>query len=89
MDRIKIRLKVDLTKYHPELKIGAEGYTIGTYGIWSRGSNRFIGVCFPNIATLDVLWDSLEIIDSDYLKQLEKNKKEKEARTKSELVKNI
>jgi hypothetical protein len=30
---------------------------------------------FKGIATLDVLWSSLEIIDEEYLKQVEEDKK--------------
>jgi len=38
-----------------------------------------VTVCFPGIATLDVLWQSLEIIDEEYLKKVEEeNKKWKE-----------
>lgn len=55
MEVIKVKLKVDLTKYNPNLIIGTIGYTIGEYDIWSRGSDRFISVCFPNIQTIDVL----------------------------------
>jgi hypothetical protein len=44
---IKVRLTADLTRYHPKLQVGAEGYTVGAYGMWSRGSDRFIGVRFP------------------------------------------
>lgn len=67
--QIKVKLKTDLSKYAQGLLPGAEGYTIGQYGLWSRGSDRFIGVCFPEIATLDVLWNSIEIIDKDYLEE--------------------
>lgn len=73
---IKVKLISDLSKYAPGLLPGVEGYTIGEYGTWSRGSDRFIGVCFPKIATLDVLWKSIEIIDKDYIEEaalLQKN----------------
>ena len=69
MERIKVRLKVDLTSYLPGLVAGSEGVTIGQYGMWSRGSDRFVGVEFPDKGKLDVLWESLEIIDDDYLQQ--------------------
>ena len=75
--QIKVRLKADLTQYHPGLTLGVEGYTIGVYGEWSRNFDRFIGVCFPGIHTLDVAWDSLEIIDAEYLERLAKEKQEK------------
>lgn len=70
MDRqIKVKLNSDLSRYGEGLLPGIEGYTIGQYGSLSRNSDRFIGVCFPGIATLDVLWGSLEIIDNEYLKE--------------------
>jgi hypothetical protein len=71
---IKVRLKVDLTKYRTGLVPGTEGTTIGNYGIWSRGSDRFVGVHFPDKGALDVLWDSLEIIDEEYLKRNEEQR---------------
>lgn len=77
--QIKVRLKADLTRYHPGLTPGVEGYTIGVYGEWSRNFDRFVGVCFPGIHTLDVTWDSLEIVDEEYLEQLAKEKQEKMA----------
>lgn len=64
----KVKLKVDLTKYHPSLKIGIEGVTVGRQGIWSRNQDRFITVEFPK-HTLDVLWDSLKIIDEEDKKE--------------------
>lgn len=76
MEKLKVRLKEDLTKYGEGLKEGIEGYTIGEYGMWSRGSDRFVGVCFPGVKTLDVLWDSLEIIDEDFLQKREERKRQ-------------
>jgi hypothetical protein len=64
---IKVRLKVNLTQYHPGLVAGAEGMTAGASGIWSRGSDRFTGVRFPSAGTFDILWESLEIIDEQFL----------------------
>lgn len=73
-ERIRVRLTVDLTEYKPDLIAGSEGYTIGSFGMWSRTFDRFIGVNFPRIGTLDVLWKSLEIIDEEYLRELEKQR---------------
>lgn len=67
---IKVKLQTDLSKYAPGLVPGVEGHTIGQHGLWSRGSDRFIGVCFPGIAKLDVLWESIEIIDKEYLEEV-------------------
>ena len=72
---IKDRLQTDLTRYAPGLVAGTEGVTVGRYGMWSRGSDRFITVAFPGIATLDVLWDSLEIIDEEVLREQEEAKR--------------
>lgn len=70
-EQIKVKLLVDLTRYADGLVKGSEGYTVGSKGIWSRANDNFITVCFPKIATLDVLWKSLEIIDEEYLKKAE------------------
>ena len=72
---IKVKLTTDLTKYAERLISGTEGITVGRQGIWSRGSDRFITVRFPGIATLDVLWNSLEIIDEEVIQE---NKRQKE-----------
>ena len=73
-ERIKVRLIEDLTKYGAGLIVGTEGVTVGRQRMWSRGNDRFITVNFPRIATLDVLWKSLEIIDEDVLKEREAQK---------------
>ena len=91
MRNIKVRLKTDLSKYSPGLLPGVEGHTIGRYGLWSRGSDRFVGVCFPGIANLDVLWESLEIIDQEYLEEitlLNKNQME-ELKSAKNVVKHV
>ncbi|PRR77942.1 hypothetical protein CLLI_20370 [Clostridium liquoris] len=72
--KILVRLKANLTRYSPRLIVGTEGYTIGEYGKWSRASDRFVGVHFPGITTIDVLWDSSEIIDKEYLQEEMENK---------------
>lgn len=70
----KVKLTVDLTKYANGLFAGTEGITVGQQGMWSRGSDRFVTVCFHGITTLDVLWDSLEIIDEEVLKEIDRQK---------------
>lgn len=72
---MKVKLTVDLTKYANRLVAGTEGVTVGQRGMWSRGSDRFVTVYFPGITTLDVLWESLEIIDEEVLKEIEHQKK--------------
>jgi len=79
---IRVKLTTNLTQYHPSLLPGLEGLTIGQYGKWSRHNDRFIGVKFP-ATTLDVLWESLEIIDKEYLAEKEK----RDSKTR-ELLKN-
>lgn len=75
-EKIKVKLLVDLTKYANGLVEGTLGYTIGSRGMWSRANDNFVTVCFPKIATLDVLWESLEIVDEEYLRKAEEaNKK--------------
>lgn len=73
--RIRVRLTEDLTRYHPQLIPGVEGFTVGRYGLWSRGSDRFIGVHFPQVGTFDILWEGLEIIDKEYLADLAEREK--------------
>ncbi|MGD8449176.1 MAG: hypothetical protein PVF36_08070 [Desulfobacterales bacterium] len=70
-DRVKVRLKIDLTEYLRGLIAGSEGYTIGKYVMWSRVNDNFIGVHFPEIGSIDVLWSSLEIIDEEHLNEVE------------------
>ena len=59
---VRVRLKSDLTHYHPNLIPGSEGYTIGVYGRCSRLSKQYIGVWFPGIRIVDVKWAALETI---------------------------
>ncbi|TXK80671.1 hypothetical protein [Paenibacillus sp. N3.4] len=90
-ERIKVKLKVDLTQYLKGLVAGTEGFTIGNYGIWSRGNDNFTGVHFPDVGSLDVLWSSLEIIDEEYLEEAEKRRKQKleEYKTARDIVKYV
>ena len=61
----RVKLKVDLTKYDNKCKIGSLGYTIPDVKLSIWGSqDRFVAVKFDNGAQLDVLWNSLEVIDS-------------------------
>ena len=82
-EKIKVKLLVDLTKYGEGLVPGTEGYTVGRKGVWSKASDNFITVCFPGVATLDVLWKSLEIIDEEYLKKVEEKNKTFEEKLKT------
>jgi len=66
---MKVKLKTDLTKYLTGLVTGTEGETIGKQGIWSRANDNFITVRFP-MGSLDVKWDSLEIIDEQELQRI-------------------
>lgn len=90
-ERIMVSLKVDLTRYGEGLLRGSKGYTIGNYGEWSRGSDRFVGVCFPGVKTLDVLWESLEIIDEEYLKEKEmvEDRKKEELKNATDVIKYV
>ena len=74
---LKVRLKTDLTHYHPDLTPGSEGYTIGVNGQCSRLSARYTGVWFPGIRILDVNCASLEIIDERYLARQAKERQAK------------
>ena len=59
-----VQLTVDLTRYDHRLVAGSTGTTTGGY---SRLGDRFTGVRFDNGAYLDVLWESLDITDEEYL----------------------
>ena len=59
---LKVRLKSDLTHYHPDLTSGREGYAIGIYGQCSQLSKNYTGVWFPGIRIVDVNWAALETI---------------------------
>lgn len=54
---MRVKLKADLTRYHPSLKPGTEGETLSG----DAGSDRFVKVRFPE-HTLPVLWESVERI---------------------------
>jgi hypothetical protein len=75
--QIKVRLLVDLSQYDRQLVKGAEGITVGSYGFWSRASDRFVGVRFPDIGTFDILWQSLEITDRQFLAERKLRQKAK------------
>ena len=63
---LRVKLKTDLTKYDNRCKIGSLGYTIPDIKLSIWGSqDRFVAVKFDNGAKLDVLIDSLEIINED------------------------
>ncbi|MBB6624803.1 hypothetical protein H7E67_15280 [Clostridium gasigenes] len=91
MNNIKVELKTDLTKYGEGLIAGIKGITIGQQGIWSRSNDNFITVKFENNIILDVLWNSLEIIDEEYLQKLSKTKTTylKELKTATNIIKTI
>lgn len=65
-NRTEVILTKDLTRYADGLLKGSKGYIIGKYGIWSRNNDCFTGVCFPGIATLDILWRDIEIINESH-----------------------
>jgi hypothetical protein len=75
--RIKVRLIKDLTQYHPGLVSGAEGYTVGQIGMWSRARDDFIGVDFRDAGTHEIHWSGLEIIDPQYLAEEAEREKKK------------
>ncbi|PKE34599.1 hypothetical protein CW697_04625 [Macrococcoides caseolyticum] len=91
MREIKVRLTADLTKYLSGLVAGLEGITVGQLGRWSKNDDRFVSVNFPGKGTLDVLWESLEIIDEEYLAEAEKRKQKEleELKTAYDVVKYV
>lgn len=87
---VKVRLKKDLTKYKQGLTAGSEGVTCGNYGDWSRSSDLFTMVDF-GIIRLDVVIDQLDIIDENYLAELDEIRKKKfeEYKTATNIVKRV
>jgi len=85
---IRVRLNVSLTEYHPSLKAGTEGVTVDTGGEWSRHFDRFTGVRFPEAGVRDILWQSLEIVDEEYLQEKaeEKRRLHEALRTATDVV---
>ncbi|WP_026583988.1 hypothetical protein [Bacillus sp. J33] len=73
---IKVQLKHDLTRYHPQLTNGAVGHTTHLKTI----NDCFVKVYFPGAGHHDILWKSIEIIDEEYL---EKRKKESDEKMKA------
>lgn len=61
----RVKLKIDLTKYNSRCKKNELGWTIPDYkvGIWGS-QDRFVAIKFDNGACLDVLWESLEILEN-------------------------
>lgn len=73
---VKVRLKSDLTQYHPGLTSGREGYTIGLFGQCSRLSKNYIGVWFPGIRIVDVNLAALEMIpEQRHVRRVEEKRK--------------
>ncbi|MFD0698022.1 hypothetical protein ACFQZT_28510 [Paenibacillus sp. GCM10027628] len=53
-------------------------------------NDNFTGVHFPGIGSLDVLWSSLEIIDEEYLLEIEERRKQSKKNIKvREILLNI
>ena len=75
---VRVRLKTDLTHYHPDLTQGTAGYTIGASGQSSRLSKRYVGVWFPGIRIVDVDWAALEIVDEQQRARLAQEAPEKQ-----------
>ena len=59
---LRVRLRVDLTRYHPEFQLGAEGWTAPARGMWARAQDRFTTVVLESGAWLDVLESGYEEI---------------------------
>lgn len=60
---IRVKLKVDLTKYDSRCKEGVEGVTIPNYKCGMYGSfDHFVAIRFDSGAVLDVAYNSLELL---------------------------
>lgn len=63
----RVKLLVDLTKYHPKLIVGQLGFVIPdlAYSMWGRGSDRFGAVHFDCGAKLDIVLNNLEFLNEN------------------------
>lgn len=60
---LKFVLMIDLTKYNQRCVVGQRGVTIPDVKLSMWGDyDRFVAVKFDNGASMDVLWDSIQII---------------------------
>lgn len=73
-NRLRVRLTVDLTRYHPSLVAGAEGVVTSFFG---SASDRFWKVAFPNAGVLDILPGSLEILDKEFIEWCEEDERKR------------
>jgi hypothetical protein len=76
MRSIRVKLVVDLSRYDSRLTGGQEG---------DAYSDSYLGDCFAFVrfdcgAGLDVLWNSLDIIDEEYLAEVAQRESEMEAK---------
>lgn len=61
---IRVKLKVDLTKYDSRCEVGQEGITIPNYKCGTYGSfDHFVAIRFDNGAILDIAYSGLEIFE--------------------------
>jgi hypothetical protein len=70
---MRVRLTANLTRYDSRLTGGQEGDTTGS---GSHLGDRFTFVLFDCGAKLDVLWESVEIIDEAFLAAAKKRRDE-------------
>lgn len=81
---IRVKLKVDLTRYDNRCKVDSLGYTIPDLKLSIWGSqDRFVAVRFDSGAQLDVLWSGLKIVDKKHLKEMQELKKKEEENLRS------
>lgn len=76
---IEMLLTSDLTRYHPSLVSGATGTIVSLTGL----NDRFARVRFADVGVIDVLWESIQITDSEYLTQQRTIEEEKLAELKN------
>ena len=72
-NRLRVRLTVDLTGYHPSLANGAEGVVVSFIG----SNDCFWKVRFPGAGAWDILPDGLEILDKEFLEWREDEKRKR------------
>ncbi len=79
--KLRVRLLVDLTGYHPALRANAEGIVAEFEGKnkWTSDCERYWQVSFPEAGVWDILPTGLQILDKEYLAWRGEKNREREA----------
>lgn len=85
-----VKLRVDLSRYHPQLRVGAEGVVAMPAGRSALFRNDFIRCSFrlgDGDKTIDVRLADLEITDERYTRMIEEERRSREDALKNHVRK--